>query len=99
MNKILCKFHWDCGRMGSLSGLFVTTQKKLDKAITCGIDFGEVLGKHSNIYGPLEPGDISVLCDDQEFIERAEKLGVVPLGYNPLDYLVWNEDTEKWEKE
>lgn len=91
MNKLF-KFNWDCGRMGTLDGLFVATQKEVDNAIGEHLDFGEALGKHSEIDGPFEEGDIQVICEDQVFIKKLlEILGYSVSGFNPLDYLPENE--------
>ncbi len=93
MNK-LCRFYWDCGRQGSLEGTFVASEDDLQKAIGQKLYFGEVLGKHSEIYGKLEEKDITILTDDQDFIQKAIEYGLVPCGYNPFDYLPENEDED-----
>jgi hypothetical protein len=54
MSKILVKFYWDCGRNGDVEGLFITTKKELKYAIGKQIYFGEILGKHSEVYGILK---------------------------------------------
>ena len=88
MDKVLVKFHWNCGRMGELDGLFVTTREALREIVGTQINFGEVLGKHSNIYGELSEQDCVILCEDQAFIDKL--LGYVGhntiAGYNPFDY-------------
>ena len=53
MGKVLVHFEWDCGRQGMVDGLFVTTQEKIDAAIGTEVYFGEILGKHSEIFGKL----------------------------------------------
>ena len=52
------------------------------------IYFGEVLGKHSEIFSPLEENDLTVITDDQGFIDKLiEIIGSNTIsGYNPLDY-------------
>ena len=86
--KLLVQFFWDCGRMGDVDGIFVTTQEELDKAYGKEVYFGEILGKHSEVYGTLEEKDITVLSDDQEFITKfVEIVGENPSGYNPLSYI------------
>lgn len=84
--KTLYKFYWDCGRQGYLEGLFVAESEAVEKAIGKDVYFGEKLGKHSEIYGPLEEKDLTILTTDLEFIEKFEALGCGS-GYNPLDYL------------
>ena len=87
MKKIYV-FYWDCGRMGSLDGLFVAEESDIEKVIGKEVYFGEVLGKHSEIYGMLEESDLTVKTDDQEFIRKfidIFDMGTIS-GYNPLDY-------------
>lgn len=83
----LYKFYWDCGRMGDLEGLFVVDSKDLENLYGKEIYFGEVLGKHSEIYGTLESKDISLISDDQEKIDWLVNLfGTSISGFNPVDY-------------
>ena len=84
--KKLFKFKFDCGRMGELNGIFAADQNDIDKVMGEEIYFGEVLGKHSEIVGPLEEGDLTILSEDQEFIKKFEEI-VGDIGYNPLDYI------------
>jgi len=64
----LYKFHWDCGRMGTLDGLFFAKPIDVEKAIGEIIYFGEALGKHSDIYGSLETDEIELVSEDQNLI-------------------------------
>ena len=52
--KAIYQFHWDCGRMGDIAGLFVASKQDVQDAIGKEIYFGEVLGKHSEVYGTLD---------------------------------------------
>ncbi len=92
--KKLYRFNWDCGRMGDLEGVFVAEEKVIQDAIGAKVEFGEVLGKHSEIFGQIDECDITVLSEDQEFIEKLILVfgGLLISGYNPLEYL--NEDEE-----
>lgn len=67
--KILVSFHWDCGRAGDVESLFVCDKALLDKSIGKHVYFGEILGKHSEVYGTLEKGHVQIVSDDQEKIE------------------------------
>jgi hypothetical protein len=50
--------------------------------------FGEILGKHSEVYGILEEGDIEeVKVSETTIKEMEEVLGSSISGYNPLNYL------------
>ncbi len=83
----LYKFHWDCNRMGDVHGIFAATQDEVKAAIGKEVYFGEILGKHSEIYGPLEERDLTILTDDKDFIAKAKSFGMVPMGHNPLDHI------------
>lgn len=86
----LYKFHWDCGRMGFIDGLFVSEADAVEPLIGTEIYFGEVLGKHSEISGTLDADDVKVLSEDQDLIDRliAANGGDLTLcGYSPLDYV------------
>ena len=87
--KAIYEFFWDCGRMGELSGLFIAETSEVEKLIGRNINFGEVLGKHSEIYGTVTKDDFTIKSTDQEFIAKFEEImgkGTIS-GYNPLDYL------------
>lgn len=96
--KVIAKFYWYCGRMGDLEGLFVTDKAELEGAYGKHVYFGEVLGKHSDISGSLETEDITILSEDQDFIEKFEKIvgGGTISGYNPLEF-IYEEDEEEEE--
>lgn len=86
--RYLWKFNWDCGRQGSVSGLFVATEDDVKESIGADIRFGEILGKHSEVEGTLEEGEITKVDLDSETVEKVAKiLGEAWSGYNPLDYI------------
>jgi len=98
----LISFHFDCGRNGDLHGLFaVLSEDALQRwnyilESQRDVYFGEeVLGKHSEIYGPVEECDYVLVTDDPERINMvltgiygsAPTEGWVTIsGWNPLDY-------------
>ena len=90
----LYQFNWDCGRSGELDGLFVATPEVLEPLFGKEIYFGEVLGKHSEIFDTLERDEITTKSDDSEFVTKmVEVLGLdtssgwaTVSGFNPLDY-------------
>lgn len=86
MNRCVYRFYWDCGRMGYISGVFVSTKEEIEQAIGKHLYFGEVLGKFSEVYGDLESKDIEFITDDQDFIDKVIKYGLLS-GYNPLEYI------------
>jgi hypothetical protein len=85
----LYKFYWDCGRMGDVEGLFAANQEDIDSAIGKEIYFGEILGKHSEIYGKLDAYDLTKLEVPEDVVALLVKEldGPNISGYNPLDYL------------
>lgn len=87
MKKGIYRLTFDCGRMGMLEGIFVAPQLYIDILVEREIEvyFGEVLGKHSDVYGPIEEMDIDMVSDSEEAIKVIEELGLES-GYNPLDY-------------
>ncbi|TPG88130.1 hypothetical protein EEL32_10220 [Brevibacillus laterosporus] len=93
MEKFLWNFYWDCGRNGDLEGLFVATDNEIQGLISKRVYFGEVLGKHSEVYGTLEQGDFDKINLDSETVEKvAEVLGVSWSGFDPRDYLREEDD-------
>lgn len=85
----LYQFLWDCGNQGYLEGLFVADEKDVKDIIGKRIYFGEVLGKHSEVYGDIAEDEITLKSDDQEFVAKLrEVIGNNTIsGYNPFDYL------------
>jgi hypothetical protein len=91
----LWRFYWDCGRQGNVEGLFVATEKEIEELVGKEIYFGEILGKHSEIYGTIEKGEITKVDLDSETVEKVVKvLGNTWGGYNPFDYLEENDDED-----
>ncbi len=89
----LWKFYWDCKRDGSISGLFVRTEEEIKSIIGRHVNFGEILGKHSELYGTIEEGEITKVDLDSETVGKVVKvLGYTWGGYNPFDYLREDED-------
>lgn len=94
MTKLIVEFYWDCGRQGKVTGTFVCDKTKLDAAYGSEVYFGEILGKHSEVYGTLDEEDITVKSDDQNFIKQFE--GIMGedwySGCNPLFYIEESEE-------
>ena len=94
--KAIYEFFWDCGRMGEISGLFTANTSEVEKLFGREINFGEVLGKHSEISGTIHEDNFTIKSIDQEFIDTFESImgeGTVS-GYNPLDYIDDFDDEE-----
>ena len=86
MSKKLYKFEWDYDH-GVVKGLFIEDESIVNDAIGKEVFFGEVLGKHSEVYGTLEESDLEVLVSDKEEVEILGKYSFIPFGYNPLEYI------------
>lgn len=82
----LYRFHWSV-YYGRVEGIFISTPTLIEKVIGSHVDFGSILGKHSQIYGSLEPEDLEVITDDIYFIDKFLKLFPNGIGYNPLNYM------------
>jgi hypothetical protein len=92
----LWKFYWDCGRQGSLSGVFVATKAEVETSIGRSVYFDEVLGKHSEVQGKLDAKDVTLLTDDEAFTAKALEYKIVPTGWNPLEYMPCSECGQLW---
>jgi hypothetical protein len=87
MKKAIYRFNADCGRSGNLEGVFIATKQQVNKLISSKIEvyFGEVLGKHSEIFGVIAKKEIIFLTDDIQAVEVVEKYDLTN-GFNPFNY-------------
>jgi hypothetical protein len=92
-DKAIYRFFWDCGRQGNLHGVFVAYKDALEYAVGKELYFGEVLGKHSEVYGTFEASDLELVSDDVKDVEVFERLNLAT-GYNPLDYLPDDDESD-----
>ena len=74
------------GRQGDLSGVFTATAAEVDAAMGRKVYFGEVLGKHSDVWSVMGPEDITLVSDAPEAVAVVDSLGLAT-GTNPLEYL------------
>lgn len=91
--KALYKLNCDCGRNGSLYGLFIASPDHVKILIDEKIEvyFGEVLGKHSDISGSLSESDIIFITSNPEILKIVED-NKMECGYNPFDQQGGNPD-------
>lgn len=84
--KGLYKSHINAGHY-TLHGIFVAEIGLIEDLIESKkhVYFGDVLGKHSNVGGSIEPSDVSLVTTDQDFIAKFEALNL-STGINPLEY-------------
>ena len=87
--KVLAKFYWDYGRSGDIDGIFIVDKEAIEAAYGKHVYLGEVLSKHSEVYGDLDQGDITIISEDPVVVEVLLNLfedGTIS-GFNPLDYI------------
>lgn len=97
-NKAIYKLNFDCGRQGSLTGTFVAEKKWVDVLVKHQIEvyWGEVLGKHSEVYGPITDPEITMVSDDPATVKTFED-NELSSGYNPFEYDSLNGGTVEYE--
>jgi len=86
-NQAVYKFHADCGRMGRLDGIFVQRKDYVQALIDSDIEvyFGEVLGKHSEIYGTLSETGFTMVSDEPQIVNLF-LTNAIYSGFNPFYY-------------
>lgn len=92
--KAVFKLHFDCGRSGELTGLFIAEKEQVEwlKQSKLEVYFGEVLGKHSEVFGPLDESDITLVSEDESVVKVIED-NDLENGFNPFHYsLMGTED-------
>jgi hypothetical protein len=87
MSKAVYKFYWNCGRMGDVEGIFVEETEYVNQLIGKDVYFGEILGKHSEVYGTLDSGDINLVSNDPTIVKIFED-NKINVGYNPVTYML-----------
>lgn len=96
--KGIYKFDADFGRMGDLTGVFVATAQEIEDMIGKEVYFGEVLGKHSDVYMTVEDDNFTLVTNDEKFIEMFEQYDLAN-GYNPFDYYEGDDDEDEEDDE
>ena len=96
MAKKLYSFELDYGRSGYLEGLFIAEEDEIKNLIGKEVYFGEVLGKHSEVYDDMTEEMFTVIDVPSEVVSiLEEKVGANISGYNPLEYYEEAEDEEE----
>lgn len=81
-DEVLYKFYWCCGRMGDVEGVFKAKKSFVESIIGNNVYFGDILGKHSDVYGTLGEEDLEILSEDPIVVMNTHES-----GYNPLEYM------------
>ena len=73
--------------MGELEGIFVAEPQEVKRLINSGEElyFGEVLGKHSEIYGGVSVENFIFVTDKEDIVNFFENHKMAT-GINPLSY-------------
>lgn len=97
MTQGIYHFRWDWGRSGHLEGWFLSDEKTIQSVIGQPVNFGEVLGKHSDVFGNLSENDINLVTDNPELVSAFQEIlncsiasdqrNRTALGRNPLDHI------------
>lgn len=87
------EFSVDCGRMGNLEGIFTAKKKDVEWLLNCPYEvyFGEVLGKHSEVYFEIQENHLKMISDDPKEVKSCRKS-----GFNPFNYTLLSSE-EEWE--
>ncbi len=88
--QILWKFHWPSEEGVCIEGIFVATEKEIDKVMGFDMVFGDV-------YGYLGREDLTKITDDQTFITRFLRFGCSS-GINPIEHVKKSKEYKKMEK-
>lgn len=85
--KAVYEMSIDCGRSGYLEGIFVAPKRYVEELTKGHIEvyFGEVLGKHSEVFGTLSDADIKIVSDDENIVSIFEE-NRISSGHNPFEY-------------
>lgn len=84
--KGVYRFAKDCGRMGRLDGIFVSTDVEVSAINGQTVYFCEVLGKHSEIEVDIDDKCVTLISADPAVVEMVEIVGLT-CGHNPLEYI------------
>ena len=86
-NKAVYSMAIDCGRMGYVEGTFISSEEEIEKASGKRVYFGEILGKHSEVYfDDFDELEVSIETDDPAAVKIFEDYNLTS-GYNPLGYI------------
>lgn len=99
MEKAVYKFNVYNYRSGSLEGIFIAKKDNVKFLIEEDIIvyFGEVLGKHSEVYFSIKEEHIKLITDNIEVVNIIEKYNLEN-GHNPFDYTALNYNRDGFEK-
>ncbi len=80
------RFLHDCGRMGTVSGIFVASKNDVNRLYGQTVFFGEVLGKHSNTSAEITEDNLMLVDDRYDHVCMFTELNLAN-GINPLEFV------------
>lgn len=82
----LFRMDFKCGRQGNLESIFISTKEIVNYLIENKLQvyFGEVLGKHSEVFGDFEPNEITFITSDENVIKVIKDYGLTN-GIDPTE--------------
>lgn len=85
--KAIYEMNFSCGRQGDLDGKFIADTEYVKYLVEnkLEVSFGEVLGKHSDVFGRFGEEEIKMISDDPVKIQMFEENNFGS-GFNPFDY-------------
>ena len=99
------------GRLGSLNSIFIADKKLVEECIGKVANFGEVLGKHSEVSSIINENNLKITCDDYEKIKIVlEALNLQVnlsdidkyysiIGLNPIEIIVEEMEEQYYEED
>lgn len=79
--KKLWKFD-HCLSYAQCIGVFAATDEEVESIIGKEVSFGEIEGKHSEVYIEIDRDDLEVLSEDPAIVNDKN----FRFGYNPISY-------------
>lgn len=86
MTKGVYSFFQYYGRFGSLEGIFVEDEEKVESLYGKQVYSGELLGKHSDVVCDISRDNLTLVTNDPSAVEVLERYNI-NVGYNPFDYV------------
>ncbi len=92
MGREVFRFNWPAGRGYSVEGVFTSTQAQVDALEGSYVNFGEICGKHSQMSGIIEPGEIIAISKDPAVVEFVDECG--GFGHDPVAQYIQDKEKE-----
>lgn len=96
MTDMIVSMSLDYGRGGDVEGVFLVSKEdfELAKKLNPQVYFGEILGKHSEVYCDFNEISFEVKTEDQEKVNALIEMDMHSSGHNPFECL--DEHSPDW---